>query len=60
MTPEPTGKPGRPAGPRVEVPAGLNDAKVHETRAKGRVVGVAMRVVMGLMAVVAKSLGGGR
>jgi IS1 family transposase len=60
VTPEPTGKPGRPAGPRVEVPAGLNYATVHKTRAKGRVVSVATRVVMGLMAVVTRLLGGGK
>jgi IS1 family transposase len=60
VTPEPTGKPGRPAGPRVEVPAGLNYATVHKTRAKGRVVSVATRIVMGLMAVVVKLLGGGK
>ena len=60
VTPEPTGKPGRPAGPCVEVPAGLNYATVHKTRAKGRVVEVATRIVMGLMAVVMKLLGGGK
>jgi IS1 family transposase len=60
VTPEPTGKPGRPAGARVEVPAGLNYATVHKTREKGRVVSVATRIVMGLMAVVVKLLGGGK
>jgi IS1 family transposase len=60
VMPEPTGKPGRPAGPRVEVPAGLNYATVHKTRKKGRVVSVATRVVMGLMAAVTRLLGGGK
>jgi IS1 family transposase len=60
VTPERTGKPGRPAGPRVEAPEGLNYATVHKTREKGRVVSVATRVVMGLMAVVMKLLGGGK
>ena len=63
MTPEPTGKPGRPAGAREGVPAGLNYATVHKTSEKGRVVSVATRVVMGvmgLMAVVMKLLGGGK
>ena len=60
VTPEPTGKPGRPAGPRVEVPPSLNYATVHETREKGRVVSVATRIVMGPIATVALLLGGGK
>ena len=57
VTPEPT---GRPARPRVEVPAGLNYATVHETRVKGRVVEVATRLVMGLWAALTALLGGSK
>ena len=60
VTPRQTGKPGRPAGPRVEVPAGLNYATVHKTRVKGRVVAVATRLVMGLWAALAALLGGSK
>jgi hypothetical protein len=42
-----TGKPGRPAGPRVVPPEGLCFATVHKTRARGRVVQVEQRVVFG-------------
>jgi IS1 family transposase len=42
-----TGKPGRPAGPRVAPPAGMGYATVHKTRAKGRVVKVESRAVFG-------------
>lgn len=59
-TPPRTGKPGRPAGPRKEVPEGLNYATVHKRRAKGRVVEVLTRVVMGTLAVVLALLGGGK
>jgi hypothetical protein len=44
-----TGKPGRPAGPRVEPPAGLCYGTVHKEREKGRVVSVAARVVFGTL-----------
>jgi IS1 family transposase len=44
-----TGKPGRPAGPRVVPPAGLRYATVHKTRAKGRVVTVEPRAVFGAL-----------
>jgi len=47
VTPPRTGKPGRPPGPRVVPPEGLCYATVHKTRAKGRVVAVASRVVLG-------------
>jgi hypothetical protein len=57
VVPPRTGKPGRPAGPRREVPQGLNYATVHKTRQKGRVVSVVTRVVMGLMAAVLGLLG---
>src|SRR5262249_61058750 len=58
-TPPRTGRPGRPAGPRKETPAGLNYATVHKRRAKGRVVGVLTRVVLGALAAVLALLGGG-
>ena len=60
VTPEPTGRPGRPAEPRVEVPAGLNYATVHKTRVNGRVVEVATRLVMGLWAALTSLLGGSK
>jgi IS1 family transposase len=47
VTPPRTGKPGRPAGPRVEPPAGTCYATVHKEREKGRVVSVEQRVVFG-------------
>ena len=58
VVPPRTGKPGRPAEPRLEVPEGLNYATVHKTRKKGRVASVATRLVMGLLAVVLGLLGG--
>jgi IS1 family transposase len=60
VTPEPTGRPGRPAGPRVEVPAALTYATVHKTRARGRVIAVATRLVMGLWATLTALLGGAK
>jgi IS1 family transposase len=57
-TPARTGKPGRPAGPRKEVPEGLNYATVHKRREKGRVVEVLTNVVMGALAMVLALLGG--
>jgi hypothetical protein len=42
-----TGKPGRPAGPRVVPPDGMSYGTVHKTREKGRVVKVEARVVFG-------------
>jgi hypothetical protein len=42
-----TGKPGRPAGPRVVPPAGLAYGTVHKTRQEGRVVKVESRAVLG-------------
>jgi hypothetical protein len=42
-----TGRPGRPAGPRVVPPAGRRYATVHKTREKGRVVAVEGREVFG-------------
>jgi IS1 family transposase len=57
-TPPRTGKPGRPAGPRKEIPEGLNYGTVHKRREKGRVVEVLTKVVMGALAVVLALLGG--
>jgi IS1 family transposase len=47
VAPERTGRPGRPAGPRVEPPDGMSYATVHKTRVKGRVVRVETRPVFG-------------
>jgi hypothetical protein len=58
VVPPRTGKRGRPAGPRQELPEGLNYATVHKTREQGRVVRVVTCVVMGLVAVVQALLGG--
>src|SRR5262245_46436936 len=55
-----TGKPGRPAGPRKEIPEGLNYATVHKKRERGRVVEVLTKVVMGALAMVLALLGGGK
>jgi IS1 family transposase len=46
-TPARTGRPGRPAGPRVVPPEGMPYATVHKTRAGHRVVRVEERVVFG-------------
>jgi IS1 family transposase len=42
-----TGKPGRPAGPRVVPPEGMCYGTVHKTREGGRVVKVEARAVFG-------------
>jgi hypothetical protein len=42
-----TGRPGRPAGPRVVPPEGLCYATVHKTRERGHVRAVETRVVFG-------------
>jgi len=47
VVPPRTGQPGRPAGPRLVPAEGLCHATVHKTRAKGRVVAVESRVVLG-------------
>ena len=47
VTPPPTGKRGRPRGPRLAPPEDLLYATVHKTRRKGRVVKVELRVVFG-------------
>jgi hypothetical protein len=57
ITPPRTGKRGRPRAPYKAPPAGLTYAVVEKTRAKGRVVSIATRVVFGTMAAVAAALG---
>jgi hypothetical protein len=47
QVPPRTGKPGRPAGPRVVPPEGMSYGTVHKTRRKGRVVQVEARTVFG-------------
>jgi IS1 family transposase len=47
VTPPPTGKPGRPAGPRIEAPDGLCYGRVKKQKSKGRVVGVETEIVSG-------------
>jgi hypothetical protein len=47
VTPPRTGKPGRPAGPRVEPLAGLCYGRVVKHKRRGRVVGVETEVVFG-------------
>ena len=49
VVPPRTGRPGRPAGPRVEPPAGMCYATVHKEREKNRVVAVEARVVFGAL-----------
>ena len=49
VVPPRTGRPGRPAGPRVEPPAGMCYATVHKEREKNRVVSVEARVVFGAL-----------
>ena len=51
VMPPRTGKPGRPAGPRLVPPEGLCHATVHKARAKGRVVSVTSRVALGALPV---------
>ena len=57
ITPPRTGQPGRPKASYQQVPSELNYAVVQKTRAKGRVVEVATRVVFGTVAAVALALG---
>jgi IS1 family transposase len=47
VTPPPTGKPGRPAGPRLEAPQGMCYGRVKKHKSKGRVVGVETEIVLG-------------
>ena len=55
VTPPRTGKPGRPAGPRLVAPAGLCYATVHKEREKYRVVAVTERVIFGELPAGAKA-----
>jgi IS1 family transposase len=58
MVPERTGKPGRPATKaRLVPPPALNFATVNKTRAKGRVVDVALVIVFGVASAIAAALG---
>lgn len=57
ITPPRTGKRGRPRSPYKIAPKGLTYAVVEKTRAKGRVVSIATRVVFGTMAAVTAALG---
>jgi IS1 family transposase len=57
VTPPRTGKRGRPRAPYKVAPEGLIYAVVEKTRAKGRVVAIATRVVFGTMAAVIVALG---
>jgi IS1 family transposase len=57
ITPPRTGKRGRPRAPYKVAPQGLTYAVVEKTRAKGRVVAIATRVVFGTMAAVIAALG---
>jgi IS1 family transposase len=57
ITPPRTGKRGRPKAPYKVAPKGLTYAVVEKTRAKGRVVAIATRVVFGTMAAVVLALG---
>src|SRR5262249_1408814 len=59
VTPPRTGKPGRPAGPRLEMPAGLNYATLSKRRQKGRVNGGATPGGVGAGAAGGGPLGGG-
>jgi IS1 family transposase len=56
VTPERTGKPGRPAAPYKVAPKDLNYATVHKTRKKGRVVKIDYRVIFGTLATVTAAL----
>jgi IS1 family transposase len=56
VVPPRTGQPGRPRKPYKVAPAGLQNATVHKTRKKGRVVEVTTRVIFGTAAAVATVL----
>jgi hypothetical protein len=57
IPPPRTGRRGRPRAPYKVAPVGLVYAVVEKTRAKGRVVAIATRVVFGTMAIVMAALG---
>jgi IS1 family transposase len=50
QVPPRTGRPGRPAGPRVVPPAGMCYATVHKVRERGRVAAAEARVAFGELA----------
>ena len=56
ITPERTGKPGRPQASYKVPPSGLTYATVTKRREKGRVVEIGKRVVFGTMAAVLLAL----
>ena len=58
VTPQRTGRQGRPRKPYKQVPAGLCYATVSKRREKGRVVEVITAVLMGTLAAVLALLGG--
>jgi IS1 family transposase len=60
VTPERTGRPGRPKAAYRVPPAGLTYATVEKLRTKGRVVEILTRVVFGTMATVAAAPAGSR
>jgi IS1 family transposase/transposase-like protein len=60
VVPPRTGKRGRPRRPYKVAPEGLHYATVHKTRKKGRVVGVATRVIFGSATAVAAALADSR
>lgn len=60
VTPERTGRPGRPGATYRVAPEGLNYATVEKVRRKGRVVEILTRVVFGTMAAVAAAPKGSR
>ena len=47
VVPPRTGRPGRPRGPYLELPAGLTYATVHKHKENGRVVSVSTTLVFG-------------
>jgi IS1 family transposase len=60
VTPPRTGRPGRPQKPYRVAPKTLKYATVEKTRAKGRVVKIAYRVVFGTVAAVLAALASSR
>ena len=56
VTPQRTGRPGRPASPYKEVPQGLLYATVHKRREGNRVAGVETRLVYGSAGALAAAL----
>jgi hypothetical protein len=56
VTPEPTGKPGRPKKPYRADPEDMAYATVHKTRKKGRVVKVESRLIFGAAVMLSAAL----